>query len=209
MAKIRNVAAGIVIVAVSAVSGNSVAAETRKGWYVGADIGHAKLSLDNQNTIGETDLSDTAVSVRGGHAFSRHFAVEATYSDLGNYRYTLDNCREVCVPELASTEFRHSVTRLDLSLVGRIPLGERLEAYARAGVASTTLETTEARILAGASKSEKSDLSGVYGLGLRAFLSGPWSLRVQWDRGSYSNSMDLDVDSFSLGAEYQFGRRPL
>ncbi len=207
MAKIRNVAAGIVIVAVSAVSGNSVAAETRKGWYVGADIGHAKLSLDNQNTIGETDLSDTAVSVRGGHAFSRHFAVEATYSDLGNYRYTLDNCLDVCVPESESTEFRHSVTRLDLSLVGRIPLGERLEAYARAGVASTTLET-EARNLLGASRSERSDVSGVYGVGLRARLSGPWSLRLQWDRGSYSDRIDLDVDSFWLGAEYQFGRRP-
>ncbi len=208
MAKTRNVAAGIFIVAASAVSGNSAAAETRTGWYVGADIGHAELSLDNPKTIGGTDLSDTSISVRGGHAFGRHFAVEATYADLGNYRYTLDTCIEACSPELASTEFRHSVTRLDLSLVGRIPLGERLEAYARAGLASTTFDT-EARNMLGDSRSGRSDVSGLYGLGLRALLSGSWSLRLQWDRGSYSNNMDLDVDSFWLGADYQFGRRPL
>lgn len=209
MAKIRNVAAGIFIVAASAASGDLAAAETSPGWYVGADIGHSKLSLDDQNTIGDTDLSDTSISVRGGHAFARHFAVEATYADLGNYRYTLKTCSAaVCVPETVPTEFSHSVTRLDLSLVGRIPLGERLEAYARAGVASTTLET-DARNILGASRSERSDVSGVYGLGLRALLSGPWSLRLQWDRGSYSDRIELDVDSFWLGAEYQFGRRPL
>jgi len=208
MAKIRLLAAVNFMVAVSVVSGNAAAAEPITGWYVGADIGHSIISLDNQNTIGDTDLSDTTVLVRGGYAFGHHFAVETTYSDLGNYRYTLDNCREVCVPEFASTEFRHSLTRLDLSLVGRIPLGERLEAYARAGVASTTLDT-DARNLAGTSTSDRSDFSGVYGLGLRALLSGPWSLRLQWDRGSYSNIMDLDVGSFWLGAEYQFGRRPL
>ncbi len=177
------------------------------GWHVGADIGHSNLSLDNQNTIGDKDLSDTAVSVRGGYAFGRHFAVGMTYSDLGNYRYTLDNCADVCVPEPALTEVRQSVTRLDLSLVGRIPLGERLEAYARTGVASTTFET-EARNLSRASSSESGNFSGD-GLGLRALLGGPWSLRLQWDRGSTSDSNDLDVDSFWLGTEYQFGRRPL
>lgn len=208
MAKIGNLAAAIFIVAASAASGDSAAAETNRGWYVGADIGHAELSLDNQNIIGGADLTDTAVSVRGGHAFGRYFAVEATYSDLGNYRYTLDNCIEACSPELASTEFRHSVTRLDLSLVGRIPLGERLEAYARAGVASTVFDT-QARNMLGASRSERSDVSGVYGLGLRTLLRGPWSLRLQWDRGSYSNNMEVDIDSVWLGAEYQFDRGKL
>ncbi|MFZ5841262.1 MAG: porin family protein [Pseudomonadota bacterium] len=207
MARTRFIAAGIAIAAASVLSQSAAATEAPASWFVGADVGHARLSLDNQSTIGATDLSDTAVSVRGGRAFGRYFSVEATYSDLGNYRYVLDTCPEACIPEVASTEFRHSGTRVDLSLVGRVPLGNGLEAFGRAGLASTTLET-EARTMLGVTTSDSNDLSGVYGLGLRAFLDSSWSLRLQWDRVSHSKGMDLDVDAFWLGAEYRFGRRP-
>lgn len=184
------------------------AAGIDNGWYVGADAGRSEISPDDLRTIGETDFTDTGVAVHGGYRFARHFAVEATYADLGSFSYTLDTCTGICIPELASLHVEQSGKRVDLTLVGSIPLGDRLDAYARAGVARTEFETS-ARSLLGTSRSENSEFAGVFGVGMRLDFNTPWSLRLQWDRSRYSEDMKTDVDALWLGVEYRPGsRRP-
>jgi opacity protein-like surface antigen len=209
MDRSRGIAAAVIVTTLACLPSATEAAERPSGWYAGTNVGQTRISVDNQLIVGDRDLSDTGLSVHGGHRFGRHFAVEGSFADLGDFQYTADTCRaEVCVPELALTQFQHSATRIDLSVLGAVPLGEWLEAYGRVGVASTNLETVT-RTLVGASSSEGSDLSAVYGIGLRTSFGSPWSLRLQWDRSSYSEAAELDVSSLWLGAEYEFGGQAL
>jgi hypothetical protein len=183
----------------------SKAAENSSGWYAGADLGQARLSVEGLHIIGGQELSDTALSAHGGYRFSRHLALEGSFADLGDFRYTADTCAEACIPEEAQTRFQHAVTRLDLSVVAAAPLGQRWQVYARAGFTSTRVETV-ARNLVGASRSSHGrDASPIYGVGLRASVGGQWSMRLQWDRSSHSKGNDLNVSTLWLGAAYQFG----
>jgi opacity protein-like surface antigen len=206
MSRSKKKTAATVIMVASLLTAHSAMAETGAGWYAGANIGSAKSSLDNRLSIENEDLSATAVAIHGGYRFARHFAIEATYADMGDYRYTLTNCIEVCIPELVPAEVEHSVKRLDLALAGSISVGERLEAYARLGVANTSVDT-KARSLSGTSQRERSGLAATYGVGMRAHFDGPWSLRLQWDRTRYSEDLEMDIDVVWLGAEYRFGNR--
>jgi opacity protein-like surface antigen len=208
MEMIRSAAAVAFIAAAAWFPSTSEAARNSAGWYAGAEVGNAKLFVDDQIIIEQEDLSDTVLSLYGGYRFGRHFAVEGTLADLGDFHYTAGTCGSFCIPELALTQFQHSATRLDVSVVGAVPLGEWLQAYGRVGLASTNLETVT-RSLAGTDEIERNDLSAVYGVGLRASFGSPWSVRLQWNRSSQSKGSDLDVGTVWLGAEYQFGGRAL
>jgi len=206
MENIRCITAAAVIVAVALFPKASEAGENNAGWYAGAAVGHAELAVDDQILVGNGDLSDTAFSLYGGHRFGRYFAVEGSLADLGDFQYTADTCGQVCVPELAVTQFQHSAVRFDVSVVGSVPLGKRLHAYGSVGLASTYLETVT-RTRLGTDEIEKNDLSAIYGVGLRAAFDSPWSVRLAWNRSAHSRDSDLDVGTFWLGAQYRFGAR--
>jgi len=208
MKSLVSVTAAVVVAALAGFPNASEAAEKSAGWYAGVNVGHSKLSAHDRNIVADEDLSDTSLAVHGGYRFSRYFAVEGSFADLGGFHYVADTCLDVCIPEQASTRFQHTATRLDLSLVGSLRLGERLQADGRVGVASTNLKT-ETRTLAGANQYDRSDLSAVYGVGLRVSFESPWSVRLQWDRSAHSKGNDLDVGTLWLGGEYQFGGQAL
>jgi len=204
MQRILSISAAVLIAAMAWLPSVSQAAESNAGWYAGASIGQAKLSVSNQRIVGDEGLSDTTLSVHTGYRFGRYFAVEGSFADLGDFHYTANTCRDACIPELASTRFEHSATRLDLAVIGAVPLGRRLQAYGRVGLASTELETVTRTVL-GTNQSQTNDLSAVYGVGVRASFDSAWSVRLQWDRSSFSKGNDLDFSTLWLGAEYQFG----
>jgi opacity protein-like surface antigen len=205
MEKVKAKAAIAIIAALIWLPTASEAAENSSGWYAGADVGQARLSVENPRIVGGQELSDTALSAHGGYRFSRYLALEGSFADLGDFHYTADTCVEVCIPEEAQTQFQHAVTRLSLSVVGAVPIGQRWQAYARAGLASTHVETLARNLVGAIESSDGSDVSPVYGVGLRASVGGQWSMRLQWDRSSHSKGNDLDVSTLWLGAQYQFG----
>lgn len=198
---IRNYVALSLLTIVGLMAGAAHAAPgSEPGWYLGADVGRSELKV-------EQGPEETAFAIHGGYRLTRHLAIEATYADLGDFGYTVP-CPEVCIPELYPQRVDESIKRLDVALLGIVPFGERVEAYARVGAARTDTDTTVSALAGTFSRSsDTSDL--VYGVGLRVHLDAPWSLRLQWDRGSADTGVaasDADVDALWLGAEYRFAR---
>jgi len=173
------------------------------GWYAGADIGRSELKFDSG-----ADFSDTAFAVHGGYRAARYFAIEASYADLGSLDYTLE-CPVglVCVPVLYPQFVDVSSKRLDLALLGVLPLGERFEAYAKVGVAQTDIDVHVVEGQLGTSDFSDRSTDPIYGIGVRMHFDAPWTLRLQWERVPDVDyfGADFDVDALWLGAEYRFG----
>ncbi len=205
--RMKGVIAAIIISAACGFSAQAAADEVSPGWYMGADFGHAELQLENLGNpnISNKDFSNTTFSIHGGYRFNPYFAIESTFADFGGYGYRVDFCAEVCAPEAFPAEISISGKRLDLALVGSIPLGERLEAYAKVGFVSTEIKY-EGRSLNDTVSFSNSDSETIYGIGLRLHFDVPWSLRLQWDR-TQLDDYEADVDAWWLGAEYRFGSR--
>ncbi|MBW3550365.1 MAG: porin family protein, partial [Proteobacteria bacterium] len=151
------------------------------------------------------DLSDTVFAVHGGYRVNPYLGIETAYADLGDYSYRSD-CPEVCVPEAFPQDISVSGTRWDVTLVGSIPLGQRIEAYAKAGIAHTEAES-QVRSLNTNLRSTDSSSGAFYGLGLRLHFDAPWSLRLQWDRTPQLRGDQSDFDVWWLGVEYRLANR--
>ena len=170
------------------------------GWYAGADLGRMEYDFDE----GFVDFSDNAFGVHGGYRFARYFAIEAGYADLGSYDFTVE-CPDTCVPELYPVYIEVSSQRLELDVLGILPLGERLEAYAKAGIARTEFDVFTREGLSGSSRYSTRSSDPIYGIGLRLHFDAPWSLRLQWERVPDINDSGADLNVVWLGAEYRFG----
>ena len=177
------------------------AAGPGSGWYAGADLGRMEYKFDNG-----FDASDNAFGVHGGYRFSRYFAIEAGYADLGSYDFSVAcPTGTLCVPEDYPIYTEVSSQRIELNVLGILPLGERLEAYAKAGYARTEFDVfVREGIHDGSSDSIRSSDPN-YGIGLRLNFDAPWSLRLQWERTPDMNDSDADLNALWLGAEYRFG----
>lgn len=207
MKRTRHGIAALLVAFASALPAHSAASEIDGGWYFGADVGRSNIALEKQTNVLDEDYSDRAIAVHGGYRFTRHIAIEGTYADLGESTYTLDICEGICIPEQTTLDVQQSGKRLDLSLVGSLPLSEKFEVYARAGVARTEFDTV-ARSLLSTSKTDSSEIAALLGVGMRVHFDAPWSLRLQWDRGRFSEDAELEVDVLWLGVEHRFGDLP-
>jgi len=175
------------------------AAGPGSGWYAGADLGRMEYKFDNG-----FDASDNAFGVHGGYRFSRYFAIEASYADLGSYDFSEACPSDFCAPEQYPIFHEVSSQRLELALLGILPLGERMEAFAKVGVARTEFDLLTRNQLVSSSDSTRSS-DPIYGIGLRLNFDAPWSLRLQWERTPDINASGADLNAAWLGAEYRFG----
>lgn len=125
------------------------AAQAENGFYAGFGVGGARLEFDlaDSGLTPPSDeplasdsfaASDVAVKFFGGYRIMEFLAVEAAYLDLGEPRQA--DCFVDTAPDaLAFCQSREWNTEVatdgwTLSAVGILPLGERWEAFAKAGV---------------------------------------------------------------------------
>lgn len=196
--------------------------------YIGASVGgvEARVADNAQSTSALTalgfgnaqsslDKRDSGYRLHVGYKFSRHFAAELGYVDLGKHqidsRVTFGNA----VPGSLSNNI--TVDGFDVSLVGEYPLGGRLSAFGRVG--AFTAEAKSVVMANGAialfsgdgARREKRDTQAVYGLGLAYALTPAVSLRGEWSRFDQIKRFDVvgverkgDVDLYSIGLTYRF-----
>ena len=167
-------------------AGANALAEVQPGFYVGASVGQASIEIDDDLFDGD----DTAFKVFGGYNFSPNFAVELTYLDAGKPDETI-------LPG-ATVEF--AVDALNLSALGRVPLGEVFSLFGKIGFASYDAEGT-GRVNGGVVYRESgSDEDLSYGVG-GAFDFGAFELRGEYE------AIDISDGSFSvlsIGGLYKF-----
>jgi OOP family OmpA-OmpF porin len=185
--------------------------------YIGAGIGQTRSNLVHRDVIADmqrptgtvnsfsADDRDVGYKLFIGKHLNRYLAVEGTYHDLGEFSF---NSGTVQGGVLNAT---YGYRGIALDLIGKLPLTERLSAYARAGMNYTMAKTnyTGNRLNAvAAPELEDTRLNPKVGLGLEFKFSEALAMRAEVERYRIEDSLrdKGDVDMFSMSLVYKLGR---
>lgn len=155
------------------------ASAQEKGFYAGAGIGQSFVDEGNY------DDEDTAFSVFGGYQLNKHFGLETGYVDFGKI------------------EAEGSGTALEgdsayLTAVGKLPISDKLLAYAKAGVHRWTTDDEMPSLMG---KNVDSGTDPTYGVGAQYRLTDWVALRGEYSRFEME---ELDVDLAQVQVRFDF-----
>lgn len=185
--------------------------------YIGAGIGQARASIDEQRirasltangasvSAFNTDEREAGYKLFVGKQLNQYFAVEAGFFDLGTFGFDATTTGNGVLSGEAG--FRG----VNLDLVGQWPLTERLSLLARAGAqyakASTHFSGNRLAAVTNPDASERK-LNAKVGLGAEYKFSEALAARAEIERyrlnDAVGNRGDVDLVSFSL--VYKLGR---
>jgi opacity protein-like surface antigen len=193
------------------------------GFYIGADVAYVEPTVDMSDGINFGGMSGVVhvlpESVRFddsmlgwnasiGYRINRYLSAELAYLDFGatDVEETFDLPDSVGSGEF-TLDFKLRVAGPMVSVIGALPLAERLEAYGRAGV---LWGRQEVRLTPQFSLNDAEEQWGL-GLGLRARLGSGWSARLEYQRfediDGTELSGDLRLEKLSLGVTYDLASR--
>lgn len=174
------------------------AASHAQDFYAGVHAGQAKAAstCDGVSGTGITcDDKSTAWKAFGGYRFHQNFAAELAYTDLGNTKATSP-----------TGSITASSNAFDLSLVGSLPVWQRLSAYARLGVYRANTELNVNTVSVRRTDSE-TNTGMLYGVGASYDFTKRFAVRAEWqkynDVGGSSTGKD-DITMIALGVLLRF-----
>lgn len=186
-------------------------------WYAGVGAGRSRADIDrsalqrtlnaNGSTLSSfsTDDRDVTWKLFVGKQLNRYFAIEAGYFELENFDFEAWTNRGNLNGE---TKFRG----VNLDLVGRLPLTERLTFLARGGVQYTKAKAhfTGSRLdaVTVANPSNEGHRHGKYGVGLEYAFNDNMALRGEVERYRVTDAFQNrgDIDTATLSLVWKFGR---
>ena len=181
-----SVAAGVLFLALF--SGNAIA---QSDFYVLGAFGttNSDVALGGMNYV---DDNDSSFALGAGYAFSANFSVEAAYQDFGVQDGETD-----CPPDFFCLTIplttQADISGISLSLVGSVPLTDKLDAYGKIGFASWDIEFDG---ISAAFDDSGEDV--LYGAGLRLSIDDHWKAFLEYQK------LDLDLDTANVGLNYRF-----
>lgn len=211
----KNIVAALALLTGSAAQAQDLLAAP--GWYGGANLGLTRASIDDDRiandlaaqgftqTAIQKDTRDTGFKVFGGYQLNRHFALEGGYFDLGQFDFS------ATTQPAGSLSGKAKFRGVNLDVQGRLPLTDRLSAFARAGLiyaeTQATFTSTGAVQVADARRKEKA-ANYKAGVGLEFALSPQLAARAELERYRVKDGVGNqgDVDMASLGLVYRFGK---
>jgi len=166
-------------------------ANAQSGFYLAGALGSSDSGVD-LGGINRADGNDSSYTVGMGYTFSRNFSIEANY-----HRFGTPNAQTNCPPGFACIliplRTEADVTGISLSLVGTIPVSDRLDVYAKIGILSWEVDF---KGISSAFNDTGEDL--LYGAGLNWSINDRWSLFLEY------SGVDLDIDTGSVGMRFNF-----
>lgn len=175
--------------ALSLIYGSANAAEedpAAPGWYLGVGAGKSTIKVSEVGF----DESDTAYKVFGGFSFNQYFALEAAYVDSGN-------------PSMAigTATVDAGITGLNMSLVGRIPIGDSFALFGKLGFASYSWEVNARRNGTILLSEDGSDSDMSYGFGASFTIGKRFVLGAEYE---VIDITDLDYSSIMVTGAIKF-----
>ncbi|MHA4869585.1 OmpA family protein [Duganella sp. PWIR1] len=186
-------------------------------WYVGAGVGRARATIDEQRLRSSLSANGATVSAFGkderdtgyklfvGKQLNRYLALEFGYFDLGKFNFNATTSGNGAFNGEAG--FRGA----NLDLLAQLPLSERLSVLGRVGAnyakASTHFSGNRLLAVTGPNHSERK-LNAKAGLGLEYKLTEALALRGEVERYRVNDAIGNrgDVDLLSVGLVYKLGR---
>lgn len=180
------------MIAALLITGPAIAQD--QGFYAGLSIGQseAKNTCDGVAGTGiSCDGKDTAWKIFGGYQFSRHFAAELGYTDLGEVNLSAGPFTETL-----------ELNAIELVAVGMLPVADRFSLFGKLGVYRGEVEDNT-----NFGFSAKETNTGLtFGFGAR-YDFGKLGVFGQWQRYADVGGGDIgedDVDVLSIGLLFKF-----
>jgi OOP family OmpA-OmpF porin len=190
----------------------TTAAADDSGFYLGADGGHAKYPGHAHLTVGTATVNSIATtntvfasSFEVGYRFSRYFALEAGYVDLGEAKAT--------VTDFAGTsgEFRFKARGFTANAIGSLSLGNWAP-FLKLGLLSADVEAVLTGVQNGTPFSFAGSDSGGFtvlsGIGAGYTIAERWHLKLELDYaddlGNEESTGEAHILFTSVGIAYRF-----
>lgn len=145
------------------------------------------------------DDTDTALGINVGYDITQHFGFEAGYVELGQVSLELSGQLRIgsAIEELPRADLSVDASAVYISLVGTLPISEKLSISARLGAVDVSGDAS----LSSQGISDSTDFEGeaelVAGASLNYFVSNKVSIQLRYD--------DFDIATMSgLGLKYHF-----
>jgi OmpA-OmpF porin, OOP family len=199
-----------------AVIASAYAVADDSGWYIGGNVGDSQAKIDNAriaNGLAEQGFAVTSLSddehhfgykVFGGYQFSRYFALEGGYFDLGKFGFNANTLP----PGALAGNLKLNGANLDA--VGILPFTQQFAAFARFGYDYADTKDNFAGygavVVQDPDRSEHTS-NYKFGFGLQYAFSPSWRLRLEAERYRLNDAVGNqgDIDLYSLGVLYHFG----
>lgn len=205
------------LVGFAAASGQAALA-AESGWYGGLGIGQSRAGIHHEriaNQLGvpvssisfDDDDRDLGYKLFAGRKFSRNFAVEGGYFNLGKFGFT------AAYPTANTFSGDIKLQGLNLDVVGILPFPEKFSAFGRVGLIYTEGKDRFTGTGAGFSVAalnpnpKESKAHYKYGFGLQYDFTRALSLRGEWERYRVNDAVGNtgDIDMVSVGLVFMFG----
>lgn len=192
------------------------------GGYAGISGGNSKArdvasaaELDAQNaadgvtSTSSVDDTATAWKLFGGYKFSRNFALEGAYANLGEF--TADSVITASPWGTGTVSQKYDARTWSLTAVGVLPLANNFELFGKGGFhywdARWDVDINLTGLTGSASEKEKgTDLS--YGLGGGYNFTPNIGVRAEWEMytniGDGNTTGESDVELWSVGVNFNF-----
>jgi len=186
------------------------------GWYGGGSVGRAWAEIDDRRITRELqaagfattsiskDERDTAFKLFSGYRFSKYFALEGGYFDLGEFGFV-----STTVPA-GTLSGATRIRGLNVDAVAFLPFTEKLSAFGRGGLNHAETKTSFAdtglvTVLDPVSNKRASHYK--FGVGLQYDFTQALAMRVEAERYRINDAIgnEGDIDFASLNLTYRFG----
>lgn len=175
-------------------------------FYVGAGVGQSKFkdtctdANPSNGFVGSCKDTDTGFKVFGGALLSKYFGGEVAYIDFGKAKFD---------GRLFGTPIsgRVKVDGLALDLLGRLPVGEHLSAFAKVGALGWHVDSSASLSGVGSASESATGSSLTYGVGAQFDFTRSLGVRAEWehfDKVGNSDTGKSAIDFASVGLVYRF-----
>ena len=151
-----------------------------------------------------TDDSDYAYKIFGGYKVNKYFAVEGSWTDLGEATYSAT----VVSPISGNANASWEASAFALSALGILPLGSQFELFGKVGI---TFWDADARVSFDGAELDAADDDGsgvLYGVGASFNFTPNLGVRAEWERydgiGEDDTTGQSDFEMWSVGLQYNF-----
>ncbi|MDO8250336.1 MAG: outer membrane beta-barrel protein [Rhodoferax sp.] len=158
--------------------------------YIGLNAGESDFSLGNGTGAFGSERHDTAYNVYVGNYFSTNFGFEFGYTDFGRVN---------------RAGGRTKADGINVSLVGKLPLGDSFNLLGKVGTTYGRTEVSSAPG-SGVTAGDESAFGWSYGVGAEYTFSPQWSAVLQYDEHDlkYAGDQRDRISAVTLGVRYRF-----
>jgi len=203
--------------ALGSLAGAGAVAQDTGYYYGGLSVGKSQARIDDERIragllgagLGTTSLSlderGTAFKIFGGYQFSRYFALEGGYFDLGRFGYNATTF------PTGTLDGQIKLRGFNLDLVGTLPISERFSVIGRVGAqiakTSDSFNGTGAVHVLNRNPSKR-ETNYKVGLGLQYEVTPSFLIRGEAERYRVNDAIGNrgDVNAFSVTLVFPFGR---